>query len=346
MGCAQSVPEPPHQNYDLTGLKAVLTEKGSPTACVFENAAKFSAGGLRALELTCSSPPGMALVQQRPNPRGPYKIGGAAWSVFDCAISSTATSGARCTFDGGGFLQRPHDNRVLNVSEWKYEPGVAIEFIRDCYDETGRGKTRTAHGKQGGRGWVFHEDGTLSPIEAPHLVIGWEQPDATLVTVGSPDACVFEHAKRLVDEKQGGSAQPLTLSSHPGLAIVPRTCPRRIDKWKVAYQHLGLADAAQAIPMVLEDGSFLVSKHTSSSGFVLDVPFDKRTPGCNGIPLGVICFDHGARGKNKERGNKARQWKVNTDGTISPSHSPNLVIGVKPGTRRPPTTGASYLVDE
>lgn len=185
------VREPPPRNFDPAAPRAVLINKGSPTACIFSNAEKFAQnsantaaadGSSRAFDLTCtvhapglawhSSPPGMALVQKQPAPRGPYPIDGANWMVLDCGISSTpGRPGAKCTFDNG-FLQRPYDNRVLNVSEWKYEPGTGIQFVRDRHDKDGRGKTRTAHGKQGGRGWVFNSDGTLSPIEAPHLVIG------------------------------------------------------------------------------------------------------------------------------------------------------------------------------
>ena len=261
-------PRPPaYRNFDPVAPRAVLTNKGSPTACIFSNAEKFAqnSNGSRAFELTCSSPPGMALVQKQPAPRrevaGSYSRGPYQWIfnsngtlfeqpapapggrrgeevgmlVLDCGISSTGddysgggaghycghpthagscrcdkngvvhmytvpddsggdedddsgmlngtllapgVAGARdgvlpskCTFDNG-FLQRPYDNRVLNVSAWGYEIGVNVEFIRHNRDKTGRGKTRTAHGKQGGRGWAFNSDGTLSPIEAPHLVIG------------------------------------------------------------------------------------------------------------------------------------------------------------------------------
>ena len=134
-----------------------------------------------------------------------------------------------------------------------------------------------------------------------------------------------------------GATRDLALTSHPGLAVVPKFNPIKIDEWRVHYQHLGLgrADHTSATVRVhrrFSEGAFIVSTCASSPGFVLDVPFDRREEGTGGMVMSFISFDE--RHKNEERGNKARAWTVNVgDGTIGPSHSPHLVLGVRPGER-------------
>ena len=134
-----------------------------------------------------------------------------------------------------------------------------------------------------------------------------------------------------------GATRDLALTSHPGLAVVPKFNPIKIDEWRVHYQHLGLgrADHTSATVRVhrrFSEGAFIVSACASSPGFVLDVPFDRREEGTGGMVMSFISFDE--RRKNEERGNKARAWTVNVgDGTIGPSHSPHLVLGVRPGQR-------------
>ena len=86
-------------------------------------------------------------------------------------------------------------------------------------------------------------------------------------------------------------------------------------------QHLNVAT-------VQKQGDFFVSANRTSVNFVLDVPFDKRVPGTENIPMAVISFDNAS--KNKER-LPARLFAINTNGTISPTASPHLVLGVRNG---------------
>ena len=166
----------------------------------------------------------------------------------------------------------------------------------------------------------------MSNSRNPHLVLGVNLPDITLVNATSPNAVTFDMAAGPRGLSSGQSV-PLTLASHPGLAVCPKTEPRRINEWGVSYQHWGLGEAKNAMSVKLE-GEFILSTHQSSLNFVLDVPFDKRVEGCGGMPLAVINFDNGS---NKEEGNKARKFMVNPNGTLSPVASPHLVLGVRDG---------------
>lgn len=335
------LPEPAAAPCSPGAPKVVLVDRDSelarPRQLVLEHHEILRKGG--EARLTLASHPGCAVVQIDPTPRGPYKVWGSAWMVHDLGIGPAAKAivlrGEQ--FKGAFYLVRDSDHRVLNVSEWKAEDGKPLELIREQRDPDPHGKTMSAYGKPGGRAFLVNSDGTVSPRDAPQLVLGVELPDITLVAAGSPNRCIFEHAAAL---RAGAGTRPLTLANYPGFGVAAKFRPKRIPQWQVHYQHLGIAAAPEAISVRMEPAQnikggkrsnrpcFVVSEHPSSARYVLDVPFDKRVEGSGGIPLAVIHFDHG---RDKEIGNKARDWVINDDDTISPTHSPHLVIGLRPG---------------
>ena len=128
---------------------------------------------------------------------------------------------------------------------------------------------------------------------------------------------------------RGGRTATLTLKSHPGYAIVPKTDgPRRIDDWHIGFQQLGVGPASKAM-MVRQEGPFLLSAHPSTHDFILDVPFGALNVHCRGdhgpLPIAAINIE---RGTNKEHHNAARLFQLNKDNTISPQKAPHLVFGV------------------
>merc|ERR1719240_2205243 len=76
-----------------------------------------------------------------------------------------------------------------------------------------------------------------------------------LTRKGSANQCVFENHHTLSYGQEGW----LTLSSHPGLAIVPRyDYPRSADEWR--YIEIGIGPAHMAMTVQLEK-QFLVRVH-------------------------------------------------------------------------------------
>ena len=133
----------------------------------------------------------------------------------------------------------------------------------------------------------------------------------------------------------------MNLKSHPGYGLIPKFSPKSIPDWGVEYVHIGVDvvedDFENVLKLKFEDDKYLMStsgKH-SYQNFILDVPFDKREVGTAQIPLAVINVNKGKN--NKESHNKARLWTINVEkGTISPTHSPHLVLGIRPGDVLPP----------
>ena len=112
---------------------------------------------------------------------------------------------------------------VLDIDWWKYEAGNGV-----CLVGSNKSNERTRL-KDGGRTWILNlEDGTISPAKAPHLVLGVDLPDLTLVNATNSEcALVFDK----IDDLLEGLVVPLTLKSHPGYAICPQTnTPQRIEE--------------------------------------------------------------------------------------------------------------------
>jgi hypothetical protein len=70
--------------------------------------------------------------------------------------------------DADGYIKLEDtsgDNElVFDVSFWKFVEGNTVNFVG------GRSASATHNG--GGRLWTINEDGTISPRQAPHLVLG------------------------------------------------------------------------------------------------------------------------------------------------------------------------------
>ena len=214
---------------------------------------------------------------------------------------------------------------------WQYEEGNTLNVLRS-------GKNHPAHTRAsgGGRSFIFNPDGTISPQHAQHLVLGVGIPDCTLVNINSPNKAILASAHEL----RGGGSVALTLSSHPGYAIVPKFVPRRINEWHVSYAHWGIGPAADAATARLE-GNHVISTQPATNDCILDVPFGKLNEGCDGIPVAMICFDN--RSQNREPHNAARLFQVNSDGSISPSRAPHLALGLRQGDRLMPVANAPGL---
>ncbi|CAD7951282.1 unnamed protein product [Amoebophrya sp. A25] len=341
----------------------------------------------RSVPLTCSiGRPGAGefeLIQKRTH--GPYWVFECHWWVSDLGLSSPSgalptlaapnqygvpgASVARpgrsvgMTMDSEGFLTRKEDMAVLNVSEWQFKIGKRVELIRETSDVNPMGKTRKGHGKPGGRAWIVNTaavgmvagmysnmgTNTLSPREAPHLVVGVQTPDVTLVPRGSADGFQFEAlqtARKSGGIITGGACFRMVSSTisgrFSGYAVVGRQNPP--DYYAAAeahFQHCCVgfadADAANVLSIRLDHAGqhngrptyFLCSDSPVTGGFILDVPFDKRQVGTSDMPIALVKSPQGWWRKPE---NKAEVWIVNEDdGSISPAHSPELVLGIRPG---------------
>ena len=270
-----------------------------------------------------ASHPGCGIVAKSAE-SGPHNIGSDRWMVVELGVGPG--SGIQVTMDSQGFITSQHapndegetPSMVFDIAWWKYEDGNDVNLV---------GEQRHNHRSRdggGGRSFVLNEDGTISAAHAPHLCLGMMLPDVTLVSISSADKFIFDQAHKL----QSGASTALTLASHPGYAVVPKFDPRRIDEWGVSYVHWGVA-AAHNAAVIRKEGSFILSTQPASSDFILDVPFDKRHEGSDGIPMAVIKFDDPSL--NKEHHNAARLFVVNGDGSISPERSPHLALGLRPG---------------
>ena len=195
-------------------------------------------------------------------------------------------------------------------------------------------------GNNKGRNFVLNSDGTLSVKPAPHLVLGMSPPDCTLVGAQAAECVVLQPG--VAQALRAGQVTPLLLASPPGYAIVPKTDnPRRIDQWRVNYQHLGIGPAAQALQARMQ-GQFILSQHPSTRDYVLDVPFAKYTVHCEGehgkLPIAAICWDD--RGRNLDA-NAPRTFVVNANNSISPTKATHLVFGIRGAL--PPLAAAQHV---
>ena len=195
-------------------------------------------------------------------------------------------------------------------------------------------------GNNKGRNFVLNSDGTLSVKPAPHLVLGISGPDCTLVRAQAAECVVLQPG--VAQALRAGQVTPLLLASPPGYAIVPKTDnPRRIDQWRVNYQHLGIGPAAQALQARMQ-GQFILSQHPSTRDYVLDVPFGKYTVHCEGqhgkLPIAAICWDD--RSRNLDA-NAPRTFVVNANNSISPTKATHLVFGIRGAL--PPLAAAQHI---
>jgi hypothetical protein len=155
----------------------------------------------------------------------------------------------------------------------------------------------------------------------------------------SPKACKFENAEAL---RKGLSAQPLTISSHPGLAVVAQCEAPRIHEDACEYIRLGVAPRAFAKPLraslvgtLLARAPVTVRTTFEEEGEAVGEPIVKEYRMVFDVAFGKVQADgqvnmlqplEGA--PTKEEDAMARDFMINDDGSISPKAASHLVLGM------------------
>lgn len=154
-----------------------------------------------------------------------------------------------------------------------------------------------------------------------------------LVEKTSPMRVVFENAAMLRDqqEKFGPIHRdvPLTLRSHPGLAVVPLEL-NETESPKARFFSMGIGAAKHATRVRMQ-GRFIVRNY---DGFVLHVDESRFE---SGRPVKLSKFTRQDNSglittdipKTFCEGPCARHWVVNEDGTISPGVNRHLCLGIQ-----------------
>ena len=218
MGCGASVPDPSRPEthpFDASAIALTLVKKGSMNELRLASSGELKMGAQAKLEL--ASHPGWGIVAKTPE-KGPYNVGRDRWLVIELGVGKAdGPAIIRATFDTAGFITSCHaannggetPSMVFDVAWWKYEDGNNVNLIGEAKRNE---KSRYAGG---GRTFVVNADGSVSPAMAPHLALGFQLPDCTLVSVTSPNKVTLADPGSL----RGGGEAPLYLSSHPGYAI-------------------------------------------------------------------------------------------------------------------------------
>uniref|UniRef100_A0A6S8SE86 RING-type domain-containing protein n=2 Tax=Pelagomonas calceolata TaxID=35677 RepID=A0A6S8SE86_9STRA len=214
----------------------------------------------------------------------------------------------------GEFLVREHDERVLDIAWWKYEAGNHLSILRSTACHPGH----TRYGN-GGRSFVINSDGTISPKLAQHLVLGAGKPTFSFVPAGSPLVCRFQQAAALA----AGQQVPLTLASHPGLAVVQLHEPREAyHEWH--YKALGIGPDRNAV-VASRQGSMFVDR----AGWYV-CPSHLNIHQGNHTDLVVNRFNHPARLHEEHRkhgGKRPLDFVFHADGSVAPASAPYLRLG-------------------
>ena len=306
MGCCASAEDytPPGTGATEDGPRLVLTSKGAADAIYFENAHALRQPGGALLTLRN----GMAVVPRYDYPR---KI--MEWSYLELGLGPRGMA-MRVRLDGD-FLVRVHDERVFDIAWWKYEVGNHLSILRSTACHPGH----TRYGN-GGRSFVVNPDGTISPKCAQHLVLGAGIPTFSFVPAGSPLVCRFQHAKALA----AGQQVPLTLASHPGLAVVqlfdePMQAFREWD-----YKTLAIGPASKAV-VATRQGSFFVDK----AGWYV-CPSELKVHKGNHTDLVANRYIHPARILEEHRKHgegRPLEYEFHDDGSVAPASASHLRLG-------------------
>jgi len=189
----------------------------------------------------------------------------------------------------------------------------------------------------GGRDFVVNPDGTISSKPAPHLLLGNCNGTLALVDKGSPHACVLANVEKTEEYKVAEDWEArlrtftdidLTLSSHPGLAIVPKWAETRNAWGEWDYVDLGVGPPHKCV-RASYDGQFIATTHVLSSNeeMVFDVSMWRCVEG-NHL---VLVKAHTSDQETRKFGG-GRDFVVNPDGTISSKPAPHLLLGNCNGT--------------
>lgn len=147
------------------------------------------------------------------------------------------------------------------------------------------------------------------------------QNEIRLVVRGSKEALVFEHGAKL----RAGDSAPLTLTSHPGMAMRPLYNYVKQDQFRVdlKYIEMGVGAATDAPAVRYEGGKFL-SLDVATVEMTLDVAYAGKITLDN--PVTCIRYNQGEISK-EENNSLGQHFTIGEDNTLSPTATPRMVVG-------------------
>lgn len=304
---------------------ATCTPHSDPTT----EAAGRPLASFPSMPLALSSHPGEYIV-------GRYKEVREAgpWRYTELGVGTGSGPGEIVSgiFDGQ-YISRVddvHGEMVFDVIHWKYEEQNGLVLVKAA--KSGGEPTRKGGGGRDFRVW---EDGTISPMPVPQLILGKRGDGALcLVRRGSKNAIALrdvpgklrDYAPSTISGKtKEFSSKKLLLKSHEGEGIVPKwTQPR--DAWgQWLYIDLAVGPAANAITASY-DGQFLAWNENDSPGgeMVFDVSMWQFREG-NHLVLVKVAPGHASQDATRKYGG-GRDFVIHDDGTISPKPAQHLVL--------------------
>ena len=328
----------------------VLLPKGDPEAIKFKSALPSEARATPEL----TSHPGMTLGLIVKEP-----VDHSEWLTYYVGIVPMA-EGVPTTFDGVFVsMYVEGDECVLDVPGWHSVELAHLWLLRAAVKTYETREEKEGCGSWGGRAFNMNDDLSVSPKNAPDLVLGrydrrkvlaseltWEVALSrhtflgerinararthmlALVERGSPEACVLQ--SKALEVSTAGSV--LALSSHPGCAIglMKRYAPRG-DK-NHSLHDLQVVPLADGLTFAY-DGS-LLSTSVLGEECVLDI-HSWRSQARTIVQLHQGDKAHGLRRAWEDNRWTGRAFTCNGDGTISPKNAPHLVLGIFTPHQRP-----------
>jgi hypothetical protein len=159
-------------------------------------------------------------------------------------------------------------------------------------------------------------------------------PNIVLVAKDSPSRCVFQNASLLAS----GSMAALTLTSHSGLAIVPKS--KSTTAWANRYFviDIGIGPSDEALTAQMEESTTIFRGESTTGQYIVVGP----QQGINREFAMDVWLEEGKMEVKTQVGityeifqdrdltfttHSARQFVINGDGTISPRDGLQLVLG-------------------
>lgn len=185
--------------------------------------------------------------------------------------------------------------------------------------------------------FVVNKDGSVSPLDAPDMMIGISPfPAVTLVPRNSPHRLLVRQSEQFWSSPAPVNGTPLELTSHPGLAVVRSGSRYDIAEGFAAMQELGVGPGRDAIRLFSIDHGkhhqFLLSDSDGMSLASFNLQLDR------GVQVRLIKYHLRDNVTDstvmaaaflselvKATGNTT--WIVNPDGSISPSKALYLALG-------------------
>ena len=322
---------PPPPKYPETSL--VLVPKDSKDRIVLEHATLLKEG--KTAPLTLASHVGLAIAPQWDAPclEGEQTVLNIGLGPPEFAVSARleeVTTVFRGETTKSFFFvadppQGSQEEMVFDVGG-QFEEGTNIRLIR----EAEKWKKDTFNFENFSRLYLLNDDGTVSTSVSPGLVfgVGSKVPDTkriTLVAKDAPGRFVFENAELL----RRGEIAALTLTSHPGMAIVP-VLDEKLYFGRYYVIQIGIGPADGAVVAGLQEMTRTFRGETFKCSFLLakkqlnlvdEMVFKvERGVMSVGTPLNLV--REVSDGVNYTFVSSARMFVVNEDGTISPQIAP------------------------